>query len=45
MPGAFITSPWDLMYYVEIVDTRGNGRIYPDLETETPYVVVRVRRR
>jgi hypothetical protein len=44
IPGAFITPKWDLMYYIEIVDRRGNGYIYPDLETETPYVVTRVKR-
>lgn len=44
IPDAFITPQWDLMYYVEIVDQRGNGRIFPDLETDTPYVVVRVKR-
>ena len=32
------------MYYVEIVDNKGLGRIYPDLEVETPYVVVLVKR-
>jgi len=44
IPGAFITQQWDLMYYVEIVDTKGLGRIYPDLDIETPYVVVSVKR-
>jgi hypothetical protein len=39
IPGAFITAQWDVMYYVEIVDGRGTGRIYPDLEQETPYVI------
>jgi hypothetical protein len=44
IPGGFITPQWDLMYYVEIVDRRGNGRIFPDLDIDTPYVIVRVRR-
>ncbi len=44
IPGAFITQQWDLMYYVEIVDNKGLGRIYPDLAVETPYVVVTVER-
>jgi hypothetical protein len=26
------------------VDRQGNGRIYPDLELETPYIVARVKR-
>ena len=44
IPGAFVTPEWDLMYYVEIVDRDGNGRIYPDLEVATPYLVVGVKR-
>jgi hypothetical protein len=44
IPGSFIDPHWDLMYFVEIVDRRGNGRIYPDLEVETPYVVTSVKR-
>jgi hypothetical protein len=44
IPGEFITPGLDLMYYVEIVDGKGNGRIYPDLEVATPYLVVGVKR-
>jgi hypothetical protein len=44
IPGPFVQSQWDLMYFVEVVDRKGMGRNYPDLETETPYVVVPVRR-
>jgi hypothetical protein len=44
IPADFIDPHWDLMYYVEIVDANGTGRIYPDLDIETPYVVVGVRR-
>ena len=32
------------MYFVEVMDNRGNGKIYPDMERETPYVVVRLSR-
>jgi hypothetical protein len=32
------------MYFIEAMDTAGNGRIYPDLEVETPYIVVRLQR-
>jgi hypothetical protein len=42
IPGEFITSQWDLIYYVELVDTQRNGRIYPDLERATPYRIVSV---
>lgn len=44
IPAAFIDPKWDLMYFVEVVDRAGNGRMYPDFERETPYVVVAVRR-
>ena len=44
IPASFIDPKWDLMYFVEVMDARGQGRMYPDLEKETPYVVVRVQR-
>ncbi len=44
IPAAFIDPHWDLMYFVEVVDQKGNGRIYPDLEVETPYLVTGVKR-
>jgi hypothetical protein len=44
IPGDFIVPQWDLIYFIEAVDGKGNGRIYPDLETETPYVVLPVSR-
>jgi hypothetical protein len=44
IPGFFVTPQWDVMYYIEVVDKRGNGRIYPDLERKTPYVTLDVKR-
>jgi len=44
IPAAFIDPHWDLMYFVEIVDRQGNGRIYPDLEVQTPYIINGVKR-
>ena len=44
IPGDFIVPEWDLMYFIETMDGAGNGRMYPDLELEMPYVVVRVQR-
>ena len=35
---------WDFMYLIEVMDNHGNGRIYPDLEKETPYIVVKLER-
>jgi hypothetical protein len=40
----FIDPKWDLMYFVEVIDDRGRGRMLPDLDKETPYVVVSVPR-
>ncbi len=44
IPASFIDPHWDLMYFVEAVDKRGAGRMSPDLEVETPYVVIAVSR-
>lgn len=44
IPGAFIVPKWDLTYFVEVMGRNGAGRIYPDLDRETPYVVVPVAR-
>jgi hypothetical protein len=41
IPGDDIDPRFDLMYLFEVMDGAGNGKIYPDLESETPYVVVR----
>ena len=35
---------WDFWYFFEVMDKKGNGKIYPDLEKETPYIVVRLER-
>jgi hypothetical protein len=40
IPAAFSDAKWDLMYFVEVVDKKGAGRMFPDLEVETPYVVM-----
>ena len=39
-----IDTKWDHMYYFEIMDEKGNGIIYPDLEKETPYIFVKINR-
>jgi hypothetical protein len=44
IPGTFITREWDLIYFVEVITAEGAGRNYPDLDRETPYVIVPVRR-
>ncbi len=44
VPGDKIVSKWDFMYYFEVMDNAGNGKIYPDFEKETPYIVVKLQR-
>jgi hypothetical protein len=40
IPAAYDNPKWDLMYFIEVVDKKGAGRMFPDLEVETPYVVL-----
>jgi hypothetical protein len=40
IPGDFVDASWDVMFFVEVVDNQGNGRMYPDLELEMPYIIV-----
>jgi len=40
VPAQDIVPAWDLMYLIEVMDNQRNGGIYPDLNKETPYVVV-----
>jgi hypothetical protein len=35
---------YDFMYFIEVMDTSGNGGIFPDLNKEAPYIVVRIER-
>ncbi len=44
VPAEHVAARWNFMYFIEVMDTCGNGKIHPDLETETPYVVVRLLR-
>ena len=44
IPAAHIDPRYDLMYLIEVMDQAGNGKIHPDLETQTPYVVVKLER-
>ena len=39
-----IDPKWDFMYLIEVMDNNGNGKIYPDLNKETPYIVVKLIR-
>ena len=44
VPGEDIETKWDFMYLFEVMDNKGNGKIYPDLEKEAPYVIVKLQR-
>jgi len=44
VPGRDVDAKYDFMYLIEVMDNNGNGAIYPDMEKETPYVVVRLDR-
>ena len=44
IPGEDLPAKWDFHYFFEVMDTKGNGKIYPDLEKETPYIVVKLQR-
>lgn len=44
MPSDFFDGKYDVMYFVEVMDAKRNGKIYPDLEKEAPYVIVKLNR-
>jgi hypothetical protein len=44
IPAAFDDPKWGLMYFIEVMDRKGAGRMFPDLEVETPYVVIEGQR-
>ncbi|MDA1273985.1 MAG: hypothetical protein O2960_08025 [Verrucomicrobia bacterium] len=44
IPAEDIVPAWDLMYFIEVMDKQGNGRIHPDFNQETPYIVVNLQR-
>ena len=44
VPAEHVDPKWDFMSFFEVMDNCGNGRIYPDLERETPYIVVKLQR-
>jgi hypothetical protein len=45
IPAEHIDPKWDMMYFIEAMDGQGNGGIHPNLETATPYWVVKLQRR
>jgi hypothetical protein len=43
IPGEDVSTKWDLMYYFEILNSRGGGWFEPDPRKTTPYYVVKVQ--
>ena len=44
VPAGHLDPQWNFMYLIEVMDRAGNGKIHPDLNKETPYVVVDLQR-
>ena len=44
IPVQDINPRFDLMYFIEVMDNNDNGKIYPDFNTQTPYIVVKLIR-
>jgi hypothetical protein len=44
VPASQINPRWDFMYYLQVMDNKSNGRIYPDLNKETPYIITKLNR-
>ena len=44
VPSEAVNSKWDFMYFIEAMDNKGHGKIYPDLIKETPYYIVNLIR-
>jgi hypothetical protein len=43
IPAIDVDPHFDLQYFFEVMDNAGNGRIYPDMDKETPYITVKVK--
>jgi hypothetical protein len=41
VPGTAVSPGWDFMYFIEAIDSAGNGIKWPDLGKEQPYVIVK----
>ena len=44
VPAEHVPAKWDFMYFFEVMDHAGNGRIYPDFGRVTPYIIVKLQR-
>jgi hypothetical protein len=44
VPSGEIDPRWDYMYFIKILDVENHGFIFPDLNLETPYIIVKLLR-
>jgi hypothetical protein len=44
VPANEINPRWDYMYFIKIIDNENHGMIFPDLNKETPYIIVKLLR-
>ena len=44
IPGDFLETKWDVMYFIEAIDRVGSGSRWPDFTREPPDVLVRLQR-
>ena len=44
VPDDSIDPKWDFIYFLQIMDNQKNGIVYPDLNIETPYIIVKLLR-
>ncbi len=44
VPAEHLDPEYDFMYLFEFMDNTGQGRLYPDLDKETPYIIVPKKR-
>ncbi len=40
VPAHEVPSRYNFMYFIEVMDTQGNGAIWPDFEKRAPYIIV-----
>ena len=44
VPADALEAKWDFMYFIEMMDNNGQGSIYPDVNKQTPYFIVKLKR-
>ena len=44
IPADDIPYGWDFMYLFEVMDNKHNGKIYPNLQKEAPYIIIELER-